>query len=246
MFSKLFSKNRKEKPSEPINKYEAELTFRKNVIHKYIQWYNGEIDLYGEKPPADNQKIKIGTLTDSAILTWLEVHQKPKYMEGLQLEVDVFSDMKLLDIGSAAVPSGLVFKNCELYCFDPLLPEFMKLGFPFWHYENRAKFVYGYSENMPFPDNYFDAIISLNALDHVDDFEKTAQEINRVLKRNGKIRFHLHYHQETPTEPLVLNDERVFNAFSWCSGFRKINEITSIRNIKLSDANEKYVLWSNF
>ena len=35
---------------------------------------------------------------------------------------------------------------------------------------------------MPFEDGFFDAVISVNAIDHVNDFAETAKEIKRVLK----------------------------------------------------------------
>jgi SAM-dependent methyltransferase len=76
---------------------------------------------------------------------------------------------------------------------------------------------------MPFENHFFDAVISVNAIDHVDDFFKTASEIIRVLKPNGKIRLHVHYHIKTQTEPLELNDTIVENAFRGIQNFKKIN-----------------------
>jgi ubiquinone/menaquinone biosynthesis C-methylase UbiE len=39
----------------------------------------------------------------------------------------------------------------------------------------------GGAGQIPFPDAYFDVVCSLNSLDHVDDFDKVAAEIIRVL-----------------------------------------------------------------
>lgn len=99
---------------------------------------------------------------------------------------------------------------------------------------------------MPFPDNFFDAVISVNAIDHVDDFEQTSKEIERVLKPSGKIRLHIHYHKKTSTEPLELSDKIVGDAFSWCKNFRKVGESFQSRGYELINEDEKYVLWSNF
>ena len=44
--------------------------------------------------------------------------------------------------------------------------------------------------NLPFPDNYFDAIISIASFHHLSDINRREQclkEMNRVLKPNGKI-----------------------------------------------------------
>ena len=45
----------------------------------------------------------------------------------------------------------------------------------------------GVAEDMPFPRS-FDGLVSVNALDHVDDFEGTASEIRRVLKEDAVVR----------------------------------------------------------
>jgi ubiquinone/menaquinone biosynthesis C-methylase UbiE len=44
--------------------------------------------------------------------------------------------------------------------------------------------------HMPFTDESFDAIISINVLEHVDDLYFTLQECSRVLRPNGVMLFH--------------------------------------------------------
>ena len=122
----------------------------------------------------------------------------------------------------------------------------MDAGFPIHIYESRARFVYGFAEKMPFENHFFDAVISVNALDHVADFKLTVNEIKRVLKPGGKVRLHLHFHNKTITEPLELNDSIVSEAFYWCEGFRKIDESKSKRGYSITKADEIFSLWSNF
>lgn len=228
-------------------KYVAEINFWKQTLKDYVKWYKGELqELYMEKSPDENEKVKLANLEYSAILTWQFSHQQVKYLEDLKLSDDSFEGGKLLDVGSGPHPSALCFKNCEVYCLDPLLPLYMEAGFPIHVYDSRARFVYGFSEKMPFEDSFFDSVISVNALDHVDDFPVTANEIRRVLKPGGKIRLHLHFHNKTVTEPLELNDSIVKEAFRWCEGFRKIDESKSKRGYLLLKENEIYTLWSNF
>lgn len=227
-------------------KQDAELEFWKNVLSLYKKWYLGELrELYGEPNPPDAQKIKAHTLQDSAILTWGKIHQEVKYLQDLALDKDVFNSMRLLDIGSGPHPSALVFENCEVYCLDPLLPEYINLGFPL-HYYDRVKFIHARSEDVPVPEHFFDAVISVNALDHVDDFNKTAMEIQRILKPEGKIRFHLHYHKATTTEPIELNDRKILQSFNWCHNLKKISESKAKRGALITQGNEVYTLWSNF
>ncbi len=41
--------------------------------------------------------------------------------------------------------------------------------------------------NINFPDNKFDSIVCMSALEHIEDFEKVLSEINRILKPGGKL-----------------------------------------------------------
>lgn len=232
--------------SKQPDKNKAEEGFWIEMIRTFVLWYNGEIKECFQTPsPTNDQKIRCHTIEHGAILTWFELHQKPKYAVDLQLPLDTFRAMRVLDVGSGPMPSAEIFEDCELYCLDPLIPNYIKAGYPLHCYRESTKFVYGYSENVPFEENFFDAVISVNAIDHVDDIFLTAEEIGRILKPNGKIRMHVHYHKKTITEPLELNDEVMRKAFGWCSGFRKINE-TDKKMGASALPGESYALWSNF
>jgi ubiquinone/menaquinone biosynthesis C-methylase UbiE len=75
----------------------------------------------------------------------------------------------------------------------------------------------------PFPDSQFDVVISVNALDHVQNFETAISEIYRVLKPNGKIYLSFNYQdQPTATEPIVLSDKRVEEVLSVYFAFAKV------------------------
>lgn len=228
-------------------KYKAEITFWKNTLIDYEEWFDGKKTvLYGEPSPNEETKILSFNKEYRALLTWLEVHQKAKYLDDLILHESAFDGLRILDIGSGPLPSALAYLNCEIYCLDPLLPAYLEVGFPIHIYEKRVKFTYGFSEKMPFVNNFFDAIISVNAIDHVDDFNLTVNEIKRVLKPGGKLRFHIHYHAKTVTEPLELNDGIVSEAFSWAKDFKKISESKQKRGSIVSESDEVYTLWSNF
>ena len=226
-------------------KQNAEVRFWQKEIKKYIAWYNDEIkELYGHPAPG-NKKIIAPTPGISAILTFFETHQKPKYLKDLLLEADSFSGMKILDIGSGPFPSGLCFSNCEVYCLDPLFDRYIGAGFPVHIYESRARFVQSKAEAIPFNDGFFDAVISVNAIDHVDDFEKTATEIKRIIKPGGRFRMHVHYHPKTTAEPLELNDEVFLKNYSWVSDLSRMKESNEKMGTVLTDPNEKYVVWGN-
>ena len=76
--------------------------------------------------------------------------------------------MKVLDVGSGPFPSALCFQGCDIYNLDPLMDKYIAAGYPLHCYESRARFVQAKAEAIPFEDGFFDAVISVNAIDHVD------------------------------------------------------------------------------
>lgn len=91
----------------------------------------------------------------------------------------------------------------------------MAAGWPLFGYD--AHCVDAHAESLPYPDGYFDTAISVNALDHVDDFEQTASEMQRVARPGGGVYFEIEYHPPSVTEPIELDDARVARAFSKCT-----------------------------
>ena len=224
----------------------AEIKFWRRQIANYTSWYDGKTAImYGHPSPSDNSKVKGGNKTLSAILTFFEVHQKVKYKADLQLSDNEFAGMKVLDIGSGPFPSSLVFKDCETFSLDPLMDAYIAAGYPLHCYEQRARFVKAMAEDMPFEDGFFDAVISVNAIDHVNDFAATAKEIKRVLKPGGRFRMHVHYHPKTKAEPLELNDEVFLKNYSWVTGLKKISESKEKVGTSIVDEKESYVVWGN-
>ena len=60
------------------------------------------------------------------------------------------------------------------HCIDPLANVYMASGWPLFEYE--AKIINTGGEELPYPDCYFDAAISVNALDR-ENFEQVALEM---------------------------------------------------------------------
>lgn len=227
-------------------KYNAEINFWIEEIKNYIKWYQGDIkEHYLTSSPTDEEKVVTSNLKDSAILTWFQKHQKTKYLFDLKLTEDDFSGLKILDLGSGPFPNALGLKHInKLYALDPLLPDYLKAGFPI-HYYEKTSYIAAFAENIPIEDDFFDVVLSLNALDHFDDLNKTSAEINRVLKKDGFFIAHVHYHKSSITEPLEINDELFKQTFSWCHNLKKIYEKKE-KFGSLCNDDESYVLWSNF
>ncbi len=47
--------------------------------------------------------------------------------------------------------------------------------------------VQGDAENIPFKDSSFDRVVSINMLEHLDNVSKSAKEMKRVVKNDGKL-----------------------------------------------------------
>ena len=89
-----------------------------------------------------------------------------------------------------------------------------------------------------------DAVISVNAIDHVSDFSAVAKEIRRVLKPGGTLRLQAHYHKPTPLEPQSLDDELILREFG-SLGVRKVAERRVKPGEQVHDFDECLVVWAN-
>jgi len=90
--------------------------------------------------------------------------------------------LKALDIGCGYgyFTNYLSGKYAETYGLD-MNKKFLKFAKKKFH---TPKFVEGFAENLPFKDNYFDAIYCHDILEHVIDLNKVLKEIKRVAKKN--------------------------------------------------------------
>lgn len=225
-------------------KYKAETTFWEDEIRQYLLWYEGSIDhLHTTPAPSPEQRIVADTSIHSAILTWTKLHQQPKYLQELQLDTLAFSGKRVLDIGTGPIPSATCFSGCELYALDPLLSAYRNLGFPYELYPE-VHFIEAYAEQLPFEDDFFDVILSVNAIDHVDSLKQVAKELQRVSKPDCFFAMHVHYHLSTICEPIEINDALFKSVFSWVNGLRVVARSRHSFSSIVPEG-EQFVLWSN-
>lgn len=228
------------------DKHSAEVDFWVNEIKEYQKWYSGETKvLWGRPSPIEREKVTQYDLKNNSILTWFNTHQKPKYLEALELAPHCFSGLKLLDIGAGPMPSAMAFEGADLYSLDPLYGRYLSAGFPL-HFYGNTKFINSRCEKIPVTDHFFDAVISVNAIDHVDDLEASAAELRRVLKPDGKFAMHVHCHPPKITEPIEINDDIFAALFRWVPGLKKTKESRAITGTELGNSEESYALWRNF
>lgn len=193
----------------------AEALYWQKEVDKYVKWFHGEA-LYGNRPPTEAEKIDFYDERTNALLTFYYVHQAVKYLHHLDLTKGDFEGLSVLDVGSGPFPNALCFERAScVYSLDPLIPRYIEAGYPIHAYNNKNKFIAAPAEKIPVPDGTFSAVVSVNAIDHVDNFAQTAREIKRVLKTDGRFRMHVHYHKPTLAEPHQLNDILFYNHYYW-------------------------------
>lgn len=235
---KLMSVLRKSK------KYKEEAAFWKREILLYQMWYKGELSqLYNTPAPLPDQCVVAENLLRSSILTWTNLHQCPKYLHELQLPSLAFEGKRVLDVGAGPIPSATCFSGCDLYALDPLLSIYRELGFPHDLYPN-VHFVEAHAEQLPFDDNFFDVILSVNAIDHIDDLVQAGKELERVSKPDCFFAMHVHYHPSTVCEPVEITDSLFKKVFGWVKGLHVVSRLQHSYT-SVVPKGEQFVLWSN-
>jgi SAM-dependent methyltransferase len=230
-------------------KHLAELAWWERALRNRVEWYRGERTMYGRPPPTDAEKRVRETVEASAGVTTVAVSLN-RYPEALKIPRNHFAGKTILDVGCGPYPLSIAFEDCRIVCLDPLILRYEEAGFPLAEFTDRVTFVRAFAEDMPFPSRSFDAVISVNAIDHVDDFARAAREISRVLKSDGVLRMQVHYHAPRELEPHALTDDVVL-AHLGHLGIEKVSEEVPTLPARDSgsqsavDPNERFVVWAN-
>lgn len=110
---------------------------------------------------------------------WYRVRRK--------IVLDIFSKeikerkLKILDVGCG---TGALMKELrpygEVYGLD-----FSERAIEFCKERGETNLTLGSLDKLPFPDNYFDIVLSLDVLEHIEDDVRAISEIKRVLRTGG-------------------------------------------------------------
>jgi len=123
-----------------------------------------------------------------------------------KLTKDAFHGKKVLDVGCGPRGSLEWLQGCALLtaCADPLANDYGKLG----AHNHSAVYVKAGAENLPWIDQSFDVVTSINNMDHVDNPAAALREVHRVLRPGGTFLITVDIHP-TPTrcEPQALGWE---------------------------------------
>lgn len=103
----------------------------------------------------------------------------------LRKEIPNGSDF--LDVGCGAgyaMQKAAIDLNCNCVGVDPE-PGAHGVGRYLKDMVDNEKILQGFAENIPFGDKKFDVVFSSHVLEHVNDEQKSLQEMKRVLKDEG-------------------------------------------------------------
>jgi SAM-dependent methyltransferase len=230
-------------------KHLSELAWWEEGLRRRVAWYRGEHTMYGQPPPSDEEKQVRATVEASAGVTTVAVSLN-RYPEALKIPRDHFAGKTILDLGCGPYPLSIAFEDCHIIGLDPLVHEYETAGFPLSEFADRVTFVRGFAEDMPFSSQSFDAVISVNAIDHVDDFAGAAREISRVLKKDGTLRMQVHYHAPTKLEPNALDDDTILEHLGHLGISKVSDEVPSIPargpdSIPTIAPGDRFVVWAN-
>lgn len=84
---------------------------------------------------------------------------------------------KVLDVGCGEKPFYRYIKSN--------VQEYIGMDHPDTPHDKKLIDVFGSADNIPFQDNYFDAVILTQVIEHVEEPIKSLDEIYRVLKPGG-------------------------------------------------------------
>ena len=122
--------------------------------------------------------------------------------EPFHLQAEAYRGRRVLDVGCG--PRGSL-EWCAIAAervgLDPLADGYRKLGVQ----RHAMTYCCAPAEAIPFPDEYFDVVICINALDHVDDVARATAEMCRVLAPGGLLLLIVEIHpRPTIAEPHAL------------------------------------------
>jgi len=100
------------------------------------------------------------------------------------------ADVRLLEVGSGVTGHVFFFGAEKAVGVDPLADEFR----PHFAWHEQVRTIAAGGENLPFPDDSFDLVISDNVVDHAENPARIAAEMVRVLAPGGLLYFTVNVH----------------------------------------------------
>jgi ubiquinone/menaquinone biosynthesis C-methylase UbiE len=133
----------------------------------------------------------------------LHKEEQEKKIKLIKKYVKVKASDKLLDVGCG---TGLATEpwNCKRYGIDPSAKLLARA-----RSKDKIEYKLAPAENIPYPDGFFDIVISITAMQNFRDIKKGLSEIKRV----GKKKFILSFLKKSKKKDFILKlIKEVFDA----------------------------------
>ena len=124
------------------------------------------------------------------------------FTDVMRIDRSYYSGKRVIDIGCGPRGSLEWLEDAALRVgIDPLMPDYLKLGIK----SHKAIYLAATAEDLPFSSACFDVVTSINSLDHVNDLNRTLDEVTRILTPGGRFLFLVEVHPEpTLSEPITI------------------------------------------
>ncbi len=101
------------------------------------------------------------------------------------------TNLKLLDVGCGGglLTEEFAKMGCKVTAVDPSASSLVTARAHAEESNLPIEYLESFGDKMPFEDNSFDVVSCCDVLEHIKDYDKTIQEISRVLKPGGVFLF---------------------------------------------------------
>ena len=144
--------------------------------------------------------------------------------------IDIRPNEILLDIGGNTGKVTEAYSNSckEVVVLEPKrsVVEYGRSRRP------NIKFMEGEAENIPLPDEYFDKVVASASFHHFSDQDEALEEMNRVLKPDGKIII-LEIDPNTPSGKRLKVCETLFHTGAKLYQLSKLSEKIEEHNLQV-------------
>jgi len=98
-----------------------------------------------------------------------------------------WADITVLDLGCAGgfMAEALTDKGANVTGIDPAAQAITAATARAKHMGQAIQYDVGLGENLPYPDDHFDAVVCVDVLEHVTDLTEVLAQVARVLKPGG-------------------------------------------------------------
>lgn len=139
----------------------------------------------------------------------------------LKSEVGLMKNVKVLDVGGGTGHTHCSFfqfpETIEYYLLDPNLrllhDQFIRF-YPKLSYLPMGH-ILGNAELLPIKDSSFDVVLSISAIDHLNDYEKFISEAYRVLNKNGVFLISSHLDVSPSNNDKTKTRTKIFSSAFW-------------------------------